>query len=97
MRYKKPARIPIEDTLDLHAFAPEDILSVVEEYLGEARRKFDSVRLIHGRGIGLQRQRVRTLLAGLDFVARFADAPEGSGNWGATVVWFREDGLNYEL
>ncbi len=86
---EEPARLPIEDVLDLHPFAPRDIESVVEEYLLEARKKFVSVRLIHGKGIGLQREKVRALLARLDFVERFADAPLEAGGWGATIVWFR--------
>lgn len=90
MENDKPFHIPIEDVLDLHAFLPEDIVSVVEEYLLEARTKFDSVRLIHGKGIGYQREQVRALLAGLDFVKRFSDAPEEAGSWGATIVWFRK-------
>jgi dsDNA-specific endonuclease/ATPase MutS2 len=59
-----PVVLPIEDALDLHAFAPRDIPSVVEEYLGEAaRRGFTEVRLIHGRGKGVQRAIVHGLLA----------------------------------
>jgi len=82
--------LPIEDALDLHAFAPADIPSVVEEYLRECRaRGWREVRLIHGKGIGVQRRRVQTLLARLDFVEQFADAPPGRGHWGATLVWLR--------
>jgi len=47
------------------------------------------VRLIHGKGIGVQRRRVQALLARLDFVERFADAPPGRGHWGATLVWLK--------
>jgi len=82
--------LPIEDALDLHAFAPADIPSVVEEYLRECRaRGWREVRLIHGKGIGVQRRRVQALLARLDFVERFADAPPGRGHWGATLVWLK--------
>ncbi|MBI4455166.1 MAG: Smr/MutS family protein [Acidobacteria bacterium] len=87
----RPARIPIEDVLDLHTFAPGEIVSVVEEYLREARKKFVSVRLIHGKGIGYQRERVRALLRELQFVENFRDAPEGAGGWGATIVWLKQD------
>jgi hypothetical protein len=82
-------RLPIEDVLDLHSFAPADIESVVEEYLLEARKSFRSVRLIHGKGIGFQRSQVRALLARLEFVERFANAPPEAGGWGATIVWLR--------
>ncbi|MBI2820774.1 MAG: Smr/MutS family protein [Acidobacteria bacterium] len=83
-----PIRVPIEDVLDLHAFAPADVLSVVEEYLVHARDHYSSVRLIHGKGTGYQRERVRALLSRLDFVQQFANAPEEAGGWGATIVWF---------
>jgi DNA-nicking Smr family endonuclease len=86
-----PVQIPIEDALDLHAFAPRDVRSVVEEYLREAvARGFREVRLIHGRGIGAQRQAVRALLQGHPLVTAFQDAPAERGGWGATVVVLRE-------
>lgn len=82
--------IPIEDSIDLHGFQPRDIPSVVEEYLLAAHeRGFREVRLIHGRGIGFQRHRVRQVLAAHALVERFADAPPQRGGWGATVVWLR--------
>jgi dsDNA-specific endonuclease/ATPase MutS2 len=83
----EPVRIPIEDALDLHAFAPKDVASVVDDYLREAQRAgFGEVRLIHGRGTGTQRAMVRALLARHPLVAGFADAPPARGGWGATVV-----------
>jgi len=82
-----PVNLPIEDSLDLHAFAPRDVRPVVEEYLKEAAsRGFREVRLIHGRGIGVQRASVQGLLAGHPLVERFFDAPPERGGWGATVV-----------
>jgi len=85
----EPVRIPIEDVLDLHPFAPGDIESVVQEYLLAAREKFRSVRLIHGKGIGFQRDRVRSLLLRLEFIEGFQDAPAEAGGWGATIVFFK--------
>ena len=86
----EPVPIPIEDALDLHAFAPRDIPSVVEEYLREAHaRGFTEVRLIHGRGIGVQRRIVQSVLAEHALVAGYADAPAERGGWGATVVTLR--------
>ena len=83
----EPVRIPIEDALDLHAFAPRDIPSVVAEYLEAAHaRGFTEVRLIHGRGVGVQRRIVRSLLADHPRVAAFADAPPDRGGFGATIV-----------
>lgn len=82
--------IPLEDSIDLHGFQPRDIPSVVEEYTrAAAERGFREVRLIHGRGTGFQRHRVRQVLSGCTWVERFADAPPGRGGWGATLVWLR--------
>jgi DNA-nicking Smr family endonuclease len=90
MDESEPVRLPIEDSLDLHAFAPKDVRPVVEEYLREAAaRGFGEVRLIHGRGIGVQRASVQALLAGHPLVLRFFDAPPERGGWGATVVVLR--------
>jgi DNA-nicking Smr family endonuclease len=85
-----PVRVPIEDALDLHSFAPRDVPSVVDEYLIQARaRGFAEVRLIHGRGIGVRRAIVQSLLARHPLVAAFADAPEDRGGRGATLVRLR--------
>ena len=82
-----PVEVPIEDALDLHPFAPRDVLSVVDEYLqAAAARGFAEVRIVHGRGIGAQRQAVQRLLAGHPLVAAYADAPPERGGWGATLV-----------
>jgi len=79
--------VPIEDHLDLHPFHPRDVRSVVESYLEAALEAgFREVRLIHGRGIGVQREIVRATLARHPSVLGFADAPPESGGWGATVV-----------
>jgi DNA-nicking Smr family endonuclease len=85
-----PIAIPITDTLDLHPFRPNEIRDVAREYLLAAHAKgFRQVRLIHGRGIGAQREKIRTLLASLDFVEAFHDADGSGGGWGATVVVLR--------
>jgi DNA-nicking Smr family endonuclease len=87
----EPVHVPIEDSIDLHAFAPRDIPSVVDEYLLEAHaRGFGEVRLIHGRGIGVQRAVVHSLLARHPLVAGYADAPEARGGRGATLVRLRQ-------
>jgi dsDNA-specific endonuclease/ATPase MutS2 len=83
----EPVILPIEDSLDLHTFAPRDIASVVEEYLRQAAaRGFSEVRLIHGKGKGVQRTVVQTLLDGHPLVRRYFDGPPERGGWGATVV-----------
>lgn len=82
-----PVEVPITGEIDLHPFAPRDVPSVVEEYLLACRAKgLSTVRLIHGRGRGVQRAEVRRVLARLPGIASFADAPPASGGWGATVV-----------
>jgi DNA-nicking Smr family endonuclease len=87
---ESPVEIPITDTLDLHPFQPAEIRDVARDYLAEAHaRGFRQVRLIHGRGIGVQRERIRSLLAELDYVAAFHDADGSGGGWGATVIVFR--------
>jgi dsDNA-specific endonuclease/ATPase MutS2 len=86
----EPVPIPIEDALDLHAFAPADIPAVVADYLEAAQaRGFLEVRLIHGRGRGVQREIVRGVLARHPLVLDFADAPPERGGWGATVARLR--------
>lgn len=84
------AVLEIEDSLDLHGFQPRDVLSVVEEYLREAQQRgFREVRLIHGRGKGVQRANVQRLLERLPEVEGFAGAPASRGGWGATLVWLK--------
>jgi DNA-nicking Smr family endonuclease len=83
--------LAIEDSIDLHGFAPRDVLSVVADYLEAAQQKgLREVRLVHGKGTGFQRARVRQLLAEHPLVESFADAPATRGGWGATLVWLAE-------
>jgi len=86
----EPVPLPIEDSLDLHTFAPPDVAAVVADYIEEAQRRgFTEVRLIHGRGIGVQREIVRAVLGRHPLVEGFGDAPPERGGWGATVVRLR--------
>lgn len=79
-------QVPIEPALDLHAFAPRDIRSVVEEYVSAAHAKgLRELRLIHGRGKGVQRGIVQAALEAHPLVASFADAPDS--HLGATIAW----------
>lgn len=83
----EPVHLPIEGSIDLHAFAPRDVRSVVDEYLEEAAKAgFTEVCLIHGRGIGSQREAVRTVCARHPRVAAYADATPERGGWGATIA-----------
>ena len=85
-----PIEIPVSGELDLHAFAPRDVPSVVEEYLKACReRGILRVRLVHGRGTGAQRAVVRRVLRDLPDVAGFQDAPPEAGGWGACIVELR--------
>ena len=91
---EEPVRIPITDVFDLHSVPPRDVKEIVEEYLAEAHRMgFRALRIIHGRGIGVQREMVRSVLARTPFVDSFGDAPMEAGGWGATVVSLKAAGL----
>src|SRR2546421_829760 len=85
--FAEPVVIEITDVFDLHTIPPREVKAVVEEYLREAHAKgFRVVRIIHGKGIGVQRQIVRTILAATPFVLDWTDAPPGAGGVGATIV-----------
>lgn len=85
-----PARVPITAELDLHTFAPRDVPTVVDEYLREAQAAgLTEVRIVHGKGIGVQREAVARVLATHPAVAAHAPAPAHRGHWGATVVVLR--------
>jgi dsDNA-specific endonuclease/ATPase MutS2 len=86
----EPLRIPISDVFDLHTLRPQDVEEAVEAYLEEANRLgLKALRIIHGGGIGVQREIVRAVLARTPFVLSFQDAPLEAGGWGATVVTLR--------
>src|ERR1700694_4156125 len=85
-----PVRIPITDPFDLHTIAPRDVNEAVEAYLEEAHKLgLTALRIILGRGIGVQRETVRAVLARTAFVKAFSDAPAEAGGWGATIVTLR--------
>lgn len=85
--FPDPVEVEITDVFDLHTIPPRDVKRVVEEYLLLAHEKgFRSVRIIHGKGIGVQRETVRAILARTDFVIDWADAPPQAGGLGATIV-----------
>jgi DNA-nicking Smr family endonuclease len=84
---EEPVRLPLDGTIDLHAFAPRDALRAVEAYLEECRAQgVLHVRVVHGKGKGVQRAAVRALLARLPWVRSFQTADEAGGGWGATLV-----------
>jgi dsDNA-specific endonuclease/ATPase MutS2 len=85
-----PVTLPVEDALDLHPFRPGETAAAVEAYVEAAAAKgFREVRLIHGRGIGVQRAIVRNALERSALVVSFADATPDRGGWGATVAILR--------
>jgi dsDNA-specific endonuclease/ATPase MutS2 len=91
----EPFEVPITDVLDLHTFAPRDVKDAVEAYLEEAQRKgLTALRIIHGRGIGIQRETVRKVLERTPAVIYYGDAPGEAGGWGATIVTLRAAGQN---
>ena len=89
---EEPIHIPITDVFDLHTVPPRDVEGVVEAYLNEARAAgFRYLRIIHGRGVGVQRETVRKVLKRTPFIEFYSDAPAEAGGWGATVVTLLQD------
>jgi len=85
-----PIRIPVEDSIDLHTFSPKEIPSLLEEYLKECiKAGIYEVRIIHGKGMGYQRKRVRSFLTKSSLVQSFSIAPSTSGGWGSTIAILR--------
>ena len=83
----KPIRIPIEDVLDLHTFRPRDIPDLLKAYFSECiKAGIFSVRVIHGKGKGIQKRQVHQILDKHPLVRHFSDAPPEAGGWGATLV-----------
>jgi DNA-nicking Smr family endonuclease len=89
---QEPINVEITDVFDLHTIPPRDVKAVVEEYLFQAhQRKFRVVRIIHGKGIGVQRSMVRAILERTPFVFDWTDAPPDAGGLGATIVRLSTD------
>ena len=87
MEPEEPVPIPIDGTLDLHTFRPQDVKDLVPEYLLECRRRgILRVRIVHGKGQGVLLRTVHALLGRLPEVEGFALAGEVEGGWGATIV-----------
>ncbi|MFY9556959.1 MAG: Smr/MutS family protein [Blastocatellia bacterium] len=84
--------VAFQDVIDLHSIPPRQVRAVVEDYIEEAhRRQIRRVRIIHGKGIGVQREMVRSILARSSYILDFQDAPAEAGGWGATVVTLSVD------
>ena len=88
----EPVNLPIEDVLDLHTFQPREVPELLEDYFSECiKAGIYAVRIIHGKGKGIQKKRVRALLRRSPMVLSFQDAPPEAGGWGATVVELKID------
>ncbi|MDX2151839.1 MAG: Smr/MutS family protein [Bryobacteraceae bacterium] len=88
--FDDPVAIPVTDVFDLHSISARDVRAAVEAYLEEAHRLgLRALRIIHGKGVGVQREVVRSVLARTPFVESYGDAPLEAGSWGATVVTLR--------
>ncbi|MCF8078759.1 MAG: Smr/MutS family protein [Desulfobacterales bacterium] len=83
----EPIEFPISDELDLHTFRPSEVSDLLDDYFDEClARGIFSVRVIHGKGTGALKKRVRTILEKHPLVASYSDAPPEAGGWGATRV-----------
>ena len=89
--FEKPIKLPVEDSIDLHTFSPKDIPEVLKSYLEECYEVgLKEVRIIHGKGIGVQREIVRKVLCQHTLVENFFQAPPQAGGWGATIAILKE-------
>ncbi|ROQ89793.1 Smr/MutS family protein [Desulfosoma caldarium] len=90
--WNEAVAVPVEPVLDLHTFDPRELKPLLEDYLEEAHeRGWSQVLIIHGKGRGVLRHRVRALLARHPRVAAYHDAPPTLGSWGATLVHLNVD------
>ena len=89
--FKEPVKVPIEPRIDLHTFAPRDIPDLLKSYLSECHKAgLREVRIIHGKGIGVQRKIVHAFLHKSPLIETFFQAPPAAGGWGATVAVLRK-------
>ena len=93
----EPIQIPIEDVLDLHTFRPQDIADLLENYFDECiKAGIFLVRVIHGKGKGIQKRQVQRILQNNPAVKSFMDAPPEAGGWGATLVQLKPPANNID-
>jgi dsDNA-specific endonuclease/ATPase MutS2 len=89
--FEEPVKLPLEDWIDLHTFSPRDIPDLLESYLDECHEAgFKEVRIIHGKGIGVQRKIVQKFLQESPLIERFKQASPEAGGWGATIAILKE-------
>jgi len=88
----EPIKTSIEDTLDLHTFNPKEVPDLLYDYFSECIKiNIYSVRIIHGKGKGILKKRVQSLLKKNPFVVSFIDAPPEAGGWGSTLVKLKKE------
>jgi DNA-nicking Smr family endonuclease len=92
MSDQEPIVLPIDGVLDLHTFSPKEVADLLADYVAECvkMRIFD-LRIIHGKGKGILKERVRKILAKHPMVETFSEAPLEAGGWGATLVRLRRE------
>ncbi len=91
MKEEEIIKFPIEDSIDLHTFRPNEVKDLLNDYLEAAGEKgFEEVRIIHGKGIGVLREIVHSVLKGHALVISFKEAGYDAGGWGATVAALRK-------
>ncbi len=89
--FEEPVKLPLEDWIDLHTFSPGDIPDLLESYLEECHKAgLKEVRIIHGKGIGVQRRIVQKALQESPLIDSFSQAPPDAGGWGATIAILKE-------
>jgi DNA-nicking Smr family endonuclease len=87
MDLSEPSEFPVNGVLDLHTFDPSDVRELIPDYISEClKRDIYSIRIIHGKGTGVLRRIVHSVLAGIPEVRDFRTADERGGGWGATLV-----------
>ena len=92
--FQAPVKVPIEPWIDLHTFSPKEIPEVLESYLEECQKAgFQEVRIIHGKGIGVQRRIVHSFLKKSPLVERFSQSSPEAGGWGATTALLKTSHL----
>jgi dsDNA-specific endonuclease/ATPase MutS2 len=94
MKEDEIIQYPVEDSLDLHTFRPNEVKDLLNDYLEAANEKgFEEVRIIHGKGMGVLRRIVHAVLEGHPMVISFKEAGPAAGGWGATIAVLRKDRL----